>query len=464
MSLTNDAVNALKNTFLPKTQKQELKAPEPPMIVETSPSTAPTLLEQSLLAVAQESADIRRNHDVILTKAATLNTLQEDLLEAFDRAYQALEHLAEARSQLAKAEAVAKFEHDAREVAAQRLAGMTASYHQATSELERLRPEVKRLEAVLLQTNERFMHSEAEAAQLTEHLETTKAEIESVRSDEAAVRRELEATKTELNSANRFIAQKVGEISTLHERCEIAEQTARASGRALEEARGECAGALVRLDEERVNMASAQSRIAALETQLRDLGEKFSSARAAWSLEAERFNETVGRLKDDLGQACGRDEAHQRLLATAQAELATARGRVAELEAQLAETQLAASELMTRTETGEAARDQFANKFALSKRLQQSMLRRVKPMIGALREKNAESVKLNATLADFERRFLTYQSEAGDTIRTLQEKELQLVAELEAERARRVVAEGALAIDRSFRPIEMHRKKNEPET
>ena len=54
-----------------------------------------------------------------------------------------------------------------------------------------------------------------------------------------------------------------------------------------------------------------------------------------------------------------------------------------------------------------------------------------------------------------ERRFLTYQSEAGDTIRTLQDRETQLVADLEAERARRVVAEGALAIDRSFRPLEI---------
>ena len=125
MSLTNDAVNALKNTFLTKASKQE--PPPLAIFVGASPPTAPTLLDQSLLAVAQDSADIRRNHDVILTKTAALQTLQDDLLEAFDRAYQALEHLAEARSQLAKAEAVANFERDAREVAAQRLAGMTAA-------------------------------------------------------------------------------------------------------------------------------------------------------------------------------------------------------------------------------------------------------------------------------------------------------------------------------------------------
>ena len=97
---------------------------------------------------------------------------------------------------------------------------------------------------------------------------------------------------------------------------------------------------------------------------------------------------------------------------------------------------------MTRAEAAEAARDQNGADLASSKRLHQSLMRRVKPLLMALREKGAESVKLGATLADMERRFLTYQSEAGDMIRALQDRETQLVADLEAERARRVVAEG----------------------
>ena len=64
-------------------------------------------------------------------------------------------------------------------------------------------------------------------------------------------------------------------------------------------------------------------------------------------------------------------------------------------------------------------------------------------------------------MADFEKRFATYQAESGATIRHLQDKETHLVADLEAERARRVVAEGSLAIDRSFRPSEAHRGRLE---
>jgi hypothetical protein len=119
--------------------------------------------------------------------------------------------------------------------------------------------------------------------------------------------------------------------------------------------------------------------------------------------------------------------------------------------------------LRTRAEAAEAGRDQFGKDLEGSKRLHQSLLRRVKPMIAALREKNAESARLSSTLSDIDQRFLTYQSESGDTIRSLQDRETFLVAALETERARRVVAEGALAIDRSFRPIETQKRLSQSE-
>ncbi len=175
------------------------------------------------------------------------------------------------------------------------------------------------------------------------------------------------------------------------------------------------------------------------------------------------MNEAVARLQDELAQAQGREEAHQRLLGAAQADLGALRGKNGEIEGQLGETRLLAHQSLARAVNAETERDNLANELGGSKRLHKSLLRRVKPMIGALRERNAESVKLTATLADFERRFRAYQSEGAETIRVLQDKETHLIAELETERARRVVAEGALAIDRSFRPTESHRRKKDQE-
>jgi chromosome segregation ATPase len=262
-----------------------------------------------------------------------------------------------------------------------------------------------------------------------------------------------------LQASNKFVAQKLTEITSLKERCEIAEQGARSSAKALEQARAETATTYVRLDEERVHHANAQSRITALEAQLQDLSEKFAAARVDWSRKAEHFNQTIGQLQDQLGHTTGMDEARQRLLTTAQNDLSGLRLQIADLETRYAELRLVADQATAHAAHAETAREELAKDLLTSKRLQQSMLRRVKPLISALREKNGETTKLGATLADLEQRFQRYQLEAGEGLRSLSQKETQLVAELETERARRVVAEGALAIDRSFRPIETQKKR-----
>jgi chromosome segregation ATPase len=458
MSVTNDAVSGFRNRFLSVIHRGDPKFPQTNLPSEPQLSSQPNVMEQSLLAVARDSADIRRDHDAILVKAASLSTLQEDLLGVFERSYQALEQLADARSHLAKAEAVAKFERDAREAASQRLSGLTATYHQTVSELEKLRPENKQLQAALHQLNEKLARLEDDNALLNSNLTETRTELERKQAQETAARREHDTTKAELASANKFVAQKLLEMSQLHERAEIAEQASRASVKALDDSRGECANALVRLDEERVHFANAQSRVAALETQLRDLGEKFSAARGVFSGSAEQFNQTISDLREKLTQAYGLHEAHQRLLTTAQSDLTALRRQNSELEDRLVDRDLVVSQLRTRAESAEQVRDQFGKDLEGSKRLHQSLLRRVKPMIAALREKNAESSRLSSTLGDIDQRFLTYQSESSDTIRSLQDRETFLVAALETERARRVVAEGALAIDRSFRPIETQKR------
>ena len=89
-------------------------------------------------------------------------------------------------------------------------------------------------------------------------LDRTRAELERRQAQEVAARREHDSTKAELASANKFVAQKLLEMSQLNERSEIAEQASRASAKALDESRGECANALVRLDEERAIRALSQ--------------------------------------------------------------------------------------------------------------------------------------------------------------------------------------------------------------
>jgi len=464
MSLTNDAVKVFKNTIFFVTQRHDVRDHSPLLIDPPALAPSAPMMDESLLAVARDSADIRREHDTILAKASMLSTLQNELHAAFDRAYHALDDLGEARSQLAKAERTAKFERDAREAVSERLASTTSDYHRTVSEVERLRPEVRRLDNALGQANARISEMEADQTSLNAAFDDARNEIERRRAEEAQLRREHDAANVELASANAYIAQKINEIGQLHERCEIAEQSARASARALDEARHEAANALARLDEERVALASSESRIAALEAQLRELTDKFSIARSVWTQDSERANEIISRLKEDLAQAGGRDEALQRLLTASQSETNLLRRQGSELEGQLSELRIKLSQTHARAETAESVRDHLRADLLNSRNLHQSLLRRVKPLIASLRDKAAESAKLSSTLADFERRFAAYQAETGAAIKHLQDKETHLVADLEAERARRVVAEGALAIDRSFRPSDAHRSRAEAPT
>ncbi len=457
MSLTHDAVKVFKNTIFFVTHRHDYKDDSPLLIDPPELAPSAPMMDESLLAVARDSADIRREHDAILAKASTLANLQNELHAAFDRAYQALDDLAEARSQLAKAERTARFEREARESVSERLASTTSDYHRTVSDVERLRPEVRRLDHALAQANSRIVELETDQTSLNAVYDEARSEIEHRRAEEAQLRREHDSVHVELSSANAYVALKINEIAQLHERNEIAEQSSRASVRALDEARVEAANALARLDEERVALASSDSRIAALEAQLRELTDKFLNAGSVWSLECERANETISRLKEDLAQAGGRDEAFQRLLTASQSETNLLRRQGADLEGQLSEMRIKLSQTQARAQTAESVRDHLRADLMNSRNLHQSLLRRVKPLIASLRDKAAESAKLNSTLTDFERRFATYQVETGASIKHLQDKETQLVAELEAERARRVVAEGALAIDRSFRPSDAYR-------
>lgn len=461
MSLTHDAVSAFKNRFLSAIHGHGDPPAEVGVGVEGSSSAARDASEQGLLAVAHDGSEMHHTHNAILSKVALLTTLQDDLLKTFDRAYLTLEQLAEARTQLARAEAIAKFQHEERESAARRLASMTESYHQTVGELEKLRPETNRLESESRQANEKLTRLEADNSALSEQLLEARAHIERVLSEVAQVRSEHDVVKADLVSTNAYLEQMHAEAAQLRGRCEIAEQSARASVRALDGARSERAAALSQLDEKRVSLASAQSRIAALQTQLSELEDKFSEARAVWSQESERFNDSISRLNSELAQAEGRDEAHQRLLSAAQADLGSLRNQCGDLGNQLAQAKLTAGQTLVRAQTAEASRDQLAGDLATSKRLHQSLLRRVKPLIDGLRKKNAENIKLERTLADFEKRFETFQSETTESIRVLQDREAALVAELEVERARRVVAQGALAIDREMRTIDTNSLKTD---
>ena len=81
-------------------------------------------------------------------------------------------------------------------------------------------------------------------------------------------------------------------------------------------------------------------------------------------------------------------------------------------------------------------------------------MRRVKPLIAALRQKKTELSQMALRIEDLEGRFDSRRLELESVIEQLQEKMTVLIEDLEAERSRRILAEGALGLDRDKRVAE----------
>ena len=157
-----------------------------------------------------------------------------------------------------------------------------------------------------------------------------------------------------------------------------------------------CDAALSKLDEERVHLASSESRSAAQEAQLFGSRRDLSLRRGRpWSGESEpACNATVGELRV---RACANERPSTRRV-IAWSSACAERPRRPEPPVRRSGGQSGRkvaspfSIRRRRAEGAEAARDRLVNDLSTSKRLHLSLLRRVKP-IGSrsLREMNAES-------------------------------------------------------------------------
>ena len=87
----------------------------------------------------------------------------------------------------------------------------------------------------------------------------------------------------------------------------------------------------------------------------------------------------------------------------------------------------------------------------MTKSQQRNLVRRVKPLIAALREKQVEARKLALQIEDLESR-LDVRGRELEALNLNSETRLRaLIEELETERSRRILAEGALGLDRDTR-------------
>ena len=406
---------------------------------------------QFLSAVGRENEEVRRRHESIIRKASLLSSLEDDLSEVFDHTSQILDDLEQTKSELAKREAIGKFEREANEAALQRIKELSEAQERTRSELDLLRPEMQRLSVLAGEAEVRIAQHEADGATLRDQLASANRDLAKQRELTRYGVQELEAARAELKMADLVIGQRNADVGDSAQRLEIAEKTISSLNAALAESQNGLARCITDLEDARVGLDASRNRIVNLESELHDFQQEHTRMRGLWQREADQHRADVAGLQVQLDQATGIGEVHARLLAEARVELRAGADALKRTERRALEAELAVDQGAQKLQAVEAARDSAHADHAMTKSQQRNLVRRVKPLIAALREKQIEARKLALQIEDLESR-LDVRGRELEALNLNSETRLRaLIEELEAERSRRILAEGALGLDRDTR-------------
>ena len=139
------------------------------------------------------------------------------------------------------------------------------------------------------------------------------------------------------------------------------------------------------------------------------------------------------------------------MLRDGQAERVALAERLRQAERTMANLELAERQAGETRLIAEQARESALNRLEAAQAAQKRMLKRVTPLIAALREKTEEAGAKTTLVADLESRLEERTRALDAATRSADGRASALTAELETERARRTMAEGALAEGRDRR-------------
>ena len=427
--------------------------PEPTMDENPAPNGvahSPRVLTE----VGRENEEVRRRQDSILRRAGLLSSLEDDLADVFEHTSQILDDLERTKAELAKREAIGKFEREANEAALHRMKELGDAHERARSELELLRPEMHRLSTLAGEAEIRIARHEADSAALRDQLADAGRELTKHREQTRYTVQELDAARAELKMADIVNAQRNTDVAEAAQRLEVAEQTISSLNIALAEAQNALARCTTDLEDARVGLDASRNRIANVESEMHDFQQEHTRMRGLWQREADQHRADVAGLQAQLDQATGVGGVHERLLGETRAELQAANDELKRTERRALDAEMAAEQNAQRLSAAEAARDSALADHMTTKSQQRNLVRRVKPLIAALREKQIDARRTAMKIEDLEGRLDVRGRELEASQLNSETRLRALIEELEVERSRRILAEGALGADRTKRGVD----------
>ena len=407
--------------------------------------------DSALGAVGRESEALRRNHVDILGNLRALASMEDEITETFRRAETLFDELAQSKAEVARIEAVARVEREAHEAAMQRNSDLSQQYERTRSELDAALAQSQRLAGSLQKAEAEGKGLEQSKADLTERL--TRAESAHAAAQEAGRLAELDLVvlRADLEASDLRLAQTHAELAKALQDHEIAQERAGVIERQLEETRAQAAQWASELAREKDALSSSRQRERALDGELAAAHEELARHRAAAQNEIAAAREQIAALSGKLTHAEAIEAVRERMLQDMQAERANWDERRTAAERSARESELAARQATELRSAAEDAKARAESALADARASQKRMLRRVTPLIGALRERTQEAAARAATIAQLEARLEARAREMNEAIQAADAVASALTAELEDERSRRLVAEAALREDRERR-------------
>ena len=407
--------------------------------------------DAALSVVGRENEALRRRHEEILDSLRSLALVEDEVAETFKRAETLFDELAKAKSELARAEAVGRVEREARDAALARNAELGQTFERTRSELETVRAEAQRLAAALTQREAEAKKLEKDNAALAEHSarvdDERAAALDRVRLGE----QDLAAARGELGAADSDRARLEHDLAAALERVAIAERATAAIELQFEEARATNVRLASELTEERSQHGALRNHARAIETELETLQQEHARTRMDAQRDSAAAQDQIAALTAKLTHAEAIEAVRERILQDLQQDAAEKAALLTGAERAARESDLSARQADEMRQAADKARENAESQLAAVRASQKRMLARVSPLIAALRERTNVANSRAAMIVELETRLEARVREAGGAMHMAEARTTMLTAELETERSRRLLAEGALNDDRARR-------------
>jgi len=402
-------------------------------------------------SVGRDNELIRNRCIDIITKVQTFTTLNDELASVFSQFDVTMRELEQTKAELVQRNAIFNVERDAHGELRARFNALhdENEFHKSDNEL--LRMETERLREGLAATEARVETLENDAIENAAQLAVGAVQRQEMDAHIAYLTGELQTAQQTIRDADALISSLQSELAAERHRVAVLEQNEMSLQTALNDSQQTAARLKTDLDDTNIAWETALQQVAARDAEVAKYQAEHTRMRGLWQQATDAHSADVQSLQTQLEALKSRAEVNERLLGESRDDLQSKTDDLRQEERRSQEALAKVAALEQKQQNYDLLNKERADRVSELEQAQAKLLQRVKPMLKAIKQKDAEIGKLKqqvesmqARIAIESERFNAERERAEETIKTLTES-------YERERVLKALAEGALDTDRKER-------------